>query len=145
MKGLDNDGKDIPLYMVHPPIEDFISGGQDPLGQEDVLHLPFILTQPQSEGGGSGIGNSEKIQQGRDIHLPAGIPINTLAQIEDHIGTDLLQPVDHGKDFITNGHHKALMAEGSDRLLYRSNLLDDRILSQNIPLLPFLESFKEIV
>ncbi len=145
MEGFDNDGKVTSLDTVRPPIEDLVPWSQDPLRRKNILYLPFILTQSQGEGGGSGIGNLEEIQQSRDIHLQTRIPIDTFTQVEDHVGTYLLQPVDHGEDFITNGHHIALMTEGLDRLLYCSNILDDGLLSHEILLLPFLESFKKIV
>src|SRR3989304_5179148 len=102
MERLDNDGKDISLHRFETLSEDLVPWRQDALGVEDVLYLPFVLTQSQRQGRRSRIGDLEEVQKSRNVHLPAGITVNALAQVEDHIRLDLLQPVNHRVDLFLN-------------------------------------------
>src|SRR3990172_9815293 len=118
MEGFHNHGKDISLDMVDPPVKDLVPRGKYPLGKKDIFDFSLILAQPQGKGGGARVGNPEKIEEGRNIHLPGGISENTFTEVEDHIRRVFLQPVDDGMDFLMDGKDQAFVPAGTDGILY---------------------------
>jgi len=145
VEGFDNHGKDISFDMIDTPVKDLVSRGEDPLGQKDIFDFSLILTQPQGKGGGACIRNPEKIEEGRDIHLPGGISENTFTEVEDHIRRVFLQPVDDGMDFLMDGKDQAFMTGGTDGILYSSDLLFDRLFRQDILVFPLLKPLRKVV
>jgi hypothetical protein len=145
MEGFDNHGKDVPFDMGYTPVEDLVSRSKDPLGEEDVFDLSLILTQPQGQRRRACIRDTEKVEEGRDIHLPAGISENTFTEVEDDIRREFLQPVYDGMDFLMDGKNQAFMTDGMNGILYGPDLLFDRLFCQDILVFPLLKPLRKIV
>jgi hypothetical protein len=86
MQGFDDHGKESGGDGSRRLINDLITRSLYLLGEQDVFHFSFILTQAQGEGGRSRVGDLKKFQKSGDVHLPTAVSIDTLAQIEDDIG-----------------------------------------------------------
>ncbi len=53
--------------------------------RKDGFRFPFILGEPQGQGGRSGKGNIENFQNGRDIHFQPTLTQVFFAEVEDQL------------------------------------------------------------